>query len=48
MSIVCKKSDYHGNSDFQNSQKLDPAKEVQAKIWGSGKNRGISVYQFTT
>jgi hypothetical protein len=21
--IVCQKSDFHGNSDFQNSQKLD-------------------------
>jgi hypothetical protein len=23
--VVCQKSDYHGNSDFQNSQKLDPS-----------------------
>jgi hypothetical protein len=22
--VACQKSDFHGNSDFQNSQKLDP------------------------
>jgi hypothetical protein len=22
--VVCQKSDFHGNSDFQNYQKLDP------------------------
>jgi hypothetical protein len=35
--VVCRKSDFLGNSDFQNSQKLDPlqipAKKYQAKIW---------------
>jgi hypothetical protein len=34
--VVCQKSDFHGNSDFQNSQKLDPlqisAKKFQAKM----------------
>jgi hypothetical protein len=34
--VVCQKSDFHGNSDFQNSQKIDPlqvtAKKIQAKI----------------
>jgi hypothetical protein len=34
--VVCQKSDFHGNSDIQNSQKLDPleitAKKFQAKI----------------
>jgi hypothetical protein len=33
---VCKQSDFHGNSDIQNSQKLDPleiiAKKFHAKI----------------
>jgi hypothetical protein len=34
--VVCQKSDLHGNSDIQNSQKLAPlqitAKKIQAKI----------------
>jgi hypothetical protein len=34
--VVRQKSDFHGNSDFQNSQKLDPlqitAKKCQPKI----------------
>jgi hypothetical protein len=34
--VVCQKPDFHGNSDIQNSQKLDPleiiAKKFQAKI----------------
>jgi hypothetical protein len=34
--VVCQKSDFHGNSDILNSQKLDPleitAKKFQAKI----------------
>jgi hypothetical protein len=33
--VVCQKSDFHGNSDFQNSQKLDPlqkSKKIQVKI----------------
>jgi hypothetical protein len=34
--VVCQKSDFHGNSDFQNSQKLYPlqiaAKKFLAKI----------------
>jgi hypothetical protein len=34
--VACQKSDFHGNSDIQNSQKLDPleiiAKKNQAKI----------------
>jgi hypothetical protein len=34
--VVCQKSDFHGNSDIQNSQKPDPleitAKKIQAKI----------------
>jgi hypothetical protein len=34
--VVCQKSDFHGNSDIQNSQKLDPleitAKRFQTKI----------------
>jgi hypothetical protein len=34
--VVCQKSDFPGNSDFQNSQKLDPlqitAKKFQTKI----------------
>jgi hypothetical protein len=34
--VVCQKSDFHGNSDIQNSQKLDPleitVKKFQAKI----------------
>jgi hypothetical protein len=29
--VVCQKSDFHGNSDFQNSQ--IPAKKFQAKIY---------------
>jgi hypothetical protein len=33
--VVCQKSDFHGNSDFQSSQKLDPLK-MQAK--NSGQN----------
>jgi hypothetical protein len=34
--VVCQKSDFRGNGDIQNSQKLDPleitAKKFQAKI----------------
>jgi hypothetical protein len=34
--VVCQKSDFHGNSDFQNSQKLYPfqitRKKFQAKM----------------
>jgi hypothetical protein len=34
--VVSQKSDFHGNTDMQNSQKLDPlettAKKIQAKI----------------
>jgi hypothetical protein len=34
--VVCQKSDFHGSSDFQNTQKLEPlqipAKKFQAKI----------------
>jgi hypothetical protein len=34
--VVCQKSDFHGNSDIQNSRKLDPleitAKKFQTKI----------------
>jgi hypothetical protein len=29
--VVCQKSDFHGKSDFQNSQKLPPL-QVKAKI----------------
>jgi hypothetical protein len=36
-SDVCRKSDFHRNSDFQNFQKLDPlqisAKKIQAKVF---------------
>jgi hypothetical protein len=28
--VVCQKSDFHGNSDIQNSRKLDPL-EITAK-----------------
>jgi hypothetical protein len=28
--VVCQKSDFHGNSDFQNSHKLDPI-QITAK-----------------
>jgi hypothetical protein len=35
--IVCQKSDFYGNTDFQNSQKLDPlqipSKKFQAEIF---------------
>jgi hypothetical protein len=34
--VVCQKSDFHGNRDFENSQKQDPfqitAKKFQTKI----------------
>ncbi len=34
--VVCQKSDFHGNSDIQNSKKLDPlenkSKKIQTKI----------------
>jgi hypothetical protein len=33
--VVCQKSDFHGNSDFPNSQKLDPL-QITAK--NSGQN----------
>jgi hypothetical protein len=32
--VVCQKSDFHGNSDIQNSQKLDPLK-ITAKKFSS-------------
>ncbi len=35
-SVVCPKSDFHGNSDFQNSQKLDHLQTPTQKI--SGQN----------
>ncbi len=31
--VVCQKSDFHGNSDFQNSQKLHPL-QITAKKFG--------------
>jgi hypothetical protein len=31
-SVVCQKSDFHGNSDIQNSQKLDPL-EIRAETF---------------
>jgi hypothetical protein len=31
--VVCQKSDLHGSSDFQNSQKLDPSQTTTKKIW---------------
>jgi hypothetical protein len=35
--VVCQKSDFHGNSNLKNSQKLDPlqipAKKFQVKIY---------------
>ena len=30
--VVCQKSDFHGNSDIQNSQKLDPLEITAKKI----------------
>ncbi len=30
--VVCQKSDFHGNSDIQNSQKLDPLETTAKKI----------------
>jgi hypothetical protein len=33
--VVCQKSDFHGNSDFQNSRKLDPLQKTAKK---SGQN----------
>jgi hypothetical protein len=30
--VVCQKSDFHGNSDFQNSQMLDPLQIQAAKF----------------
>jgi hypothetical protein len=36
--VVCrKKSDVHGNSDIQNSQKLDPLEITPKKISGQNK-----------
>jgi hypothetical protein len=29
--VVCQKSDFHGNSDIQNSQKLDPLDKTATK-----------------
>jgi hypothetical protein len=29
--VVCQKSDFHGNRDFQNSQKLDPLQITEIK-----------------
>jgi hypothetical protein len=34
--VVCQKSDFRGNSDIQNSQKLDPL-EITAKKSGQNK-----------
>jgi hypothetical protein len=31
---VCQKSDFHGNSDIQNSQKLDPLEITAKKVIG--------------
>jgi hypothetical protein len=30
--VVCQKSGFHGNSDVQNSQKLDPLKIMAQKL----------------
>jgi hypothetical protein len=30
--VVCQKSNFHGNSDMQNSQKLDPLKITAKKF----------------
>jgi hypothetical protein len=30
--VVCQKSDFHGNSDFQNSQRLDPYTNTNKKM----------------
>jgi hypothetical protein len=35
--VVCQKSDFHGNSDIQNSQRLDPL-EITARK-NSGQNK---------
>jgi hypothetical protein len=40
-SIVCQKSDCHGNGDFKNSQKLDSTKTSQ-KIFRSKYVKKIS------
>jgi hypothetical protein len=32
VTCTCQKSDFHGNSDFQNSQKLDPLQIIAKKI----------------
>jgi hypothetical protein len=31
--VVCQKSDFHGNRDFQNFQKLDPLQTAAKKFW---------------
>jgi hypothetical protein len=31
--FVCQKSDFHGNNDFQNTQKLDPYKYQPKNFW---------------
>jgi hypothetical protein len=40
LQVVCQKSDFHGNSDFQNSQKLDPL-QIPIKNF-SPKNANLS------
>jgi hypothetical protein len=30
--LVCQKSDFHGNSDFQNTPKLDPLQIIAKKF----------------
>jgi hypothetical protein len=35
--VVCQKSDVHGNSDIQNSQKLDPLEKTAKKVLGQNK-----------
>jgi hypothetical protein len=31
--FVCQKSDFHGNCNFQNSQKLDPLQKAAKNFW---------------
>jgi hypothetical protein len=35
--VVCQKSDFHGNSDIQNFQKLSPLEITAKKISGQNK-----------
>jgi hypothetical protein len=35
--VVCQKSNFRGNSDIQNSQKLDPLEITAKKISGQNK-----------